>query len=179
MTNRPEGKLYRSANVEHPDAQPVNPSRRIARQMPTSTRVRRSSIPGDTGLNPAQVYFLLAAPVALLAALEGKFFPTTNWLFTIAWIGLSLFVTLRAAADSYWAVWTAPPITFALAVLVHLNMSGKGFGGFAITQILGLLFGLSERMWFILIVTALCWFIAKRKLVANRKAHRALEKAAN
>jgi len=58
-------------------------------------------------------------------------------------------------------------------------LSGKGFGGFALTQLLGLLFGLSERMWVILVVTGLCWFIAKRKLVANRKAHRALEREVN
>lgn len=176
MTDRPEGKLYRSASAEHPEAQAVSPNRRLARQMPTSTRVRQHVIPGDTGLTPAQVYLLIAAPVAVLAALEGKFFPTSNWLFTVAWIALSIFMALRAAAESYWAVWTAPPITFAIAVLVHLNLSGKGFGGFAITQLLGLLFGLSERMWFILITTGTCWFISRRRLVANHKAHRALER---
>ena len=176
MTNPPEGKLFRSANVDHPEAQVVKPSRQIAKQMPTVTRSRQNSIPGDSGLNPAQVYFLLAAPVVLLAALEGKLFPSTNWLFTLAWIVVSLFVALKASAESYWAVWTAPPITFAIAILVHLNLSGKGFGGFALTQVLGLLFGLSERMWVILAVTAICWFLAKRKLVANRKAHRNLER---
>lgn len=176
MTNRPEGKLYRSASVEHPDAQAVSPSRRIAKQMPTATRSRNRQIPGDFGLGPAQVYFLLATPVMLIAAVEGKFFPSTNWLFTLAWVLVSVYVTLRAAAESYWAAWTAPPIVFAVAVLVHLNLSGKGFGGFAITQLLGLLFGLSERMWIILAVTAICWFIAKRKLVANRKAHRLIER---
>jgi hypothetical protein len=176
MTNRPEGKLYRSASVDHPEAQAVSPSRRIAKQMPTATRSRQRQIPGDLGLNPAQVYFLLAAPVVLIAAIEGKFFPSTNWLFTLAWILVSIYVAIRGAAESYWAVWTAPPIIFAFAILVHLNLSGKGFGGFAITQLLGLLFGLSERMWVILIVTAVCWFIAKRKLVANRKAHRSIER---
>ena len=179
MENRPEGKLYRSANVEHPDAQAVTPSKRIAKQMPTATRSRVHSIPGEYGMSPAQVYFLIAAPVALIAALEGKFFPSTNWGFTLVWIAISIFVSLRSAAESYWAVWTAPPITFAIAVLIHLNLSGKGFGGFAITQVLGLLFGLSERMWVILVVTGICWFIAKRKLVANHKAHRALERSTN
>lgn len=177
MTNRPEGKLYRSASADHPDAQEVKPSRRIVRQMPTATRVRSHTIPGDTGLNPAQVYFLLGAPVFLIAALEGKFFPTTNWVFTLLWAAISIFVALRAAAETYWAVWTAPPITFAVAILIHLNLSGKGFGGVLITQVLGLLFGLSERMWIILLVTGTCWFISRRKLVANRKAHRALERS--
>jgi hypothetical protein len=176
MTNRPEGKLYRSPSVEHPDAKVVSPSRRISKQMPTATRSRVQSSPGEIGLNPAQLYFLLAAPVIFLAALEGKFSPSTNWFFTIAWIALSLFLAIRAAAETYWATWTAPPIIFAIAILIHLNLSGKGFGGIALTQLLGLLFGLSERMWVILGVTGLCWFIAKRKLVANRKAHRALKR---
>ncbi len=179
MTNKPEGKLYRSNNVEHPDAQAVKPSRQIARQMPTVTRVRTQSIASDFGFTPAQAYFLIGAPVAIIAAIEGKFFPSTNWFFTLAWVLLSIFVSLRAAAETYWATWTAPPITFAIAVLIHLNLSGKGFGGVAITQVLGLLFGLSERMWVILGVTAACWFIAKRRLVSNHKAHRAMERSTN
>lgn len=170
MTNRPEGKLYRASGADHPDAKEVTPSRRLARQMPPQ---RSGSVPSDFGFTPAQVYAFLAAPVFLIAALEGKFFPSTNWIFTTVWILLSIYVTLRAAAESYWAAWTAPPIIFSIAVLVHLNTSGKGFGGFAITQVLGLLFGSSERMWVILLVTGACWFIAKRKLVANHKAHRA------
>ena len=175
MTNRPEGKLYRASGAEHPDAKEVNPSRRLSKQLPSQ---RSSSIPSDFGFTPAQVYAFLAAPVFLLAALEGKFFPSTNWIFTSVWVLLSIYITLRAAADSYWAAWTAPPIVFAVAVLVHLNMSGKGFGGIAITQVLGLLFGLSERMWVILIITGVCWFISRRKLVANHKAHRA-QRASN
>lgn len=176
MTNRPEGKLYRSANVEHPEAQAVKPSRTIARQMPTASRVRNSTIPGDNGLSPVQVYLLLIVPVVSVAAIEGNFFPSSNWFFTSIWIVLSIFLTLRASAETHWATWTAPPITFAIAILIHLNLSGKGFGGFAITQVLGLLFGLSERMWIILIVTGVCWFISRRRLVANHKAHRALER---
>lgn len=179
MTNRPEGKLYRSASAEHPDAQAVTPSRRIVRQMPNSTRVRNRSIPGDTGFSPIQVYALLLLTVTTCAAIEGTFFPSSNWFFTSVWIAVSLFIALRAAAETHWATWTAPPITFAIAILIHLNLSGKGFGGFAITQVLGLLFGLSERMWVILLVTGACWFISKRRLVANHKAHRALERNQN
>lgn len=173
MTNRPEGKLYRSANAEHPDAQAVKPSRQIVRQMPTSTRSRNSTLPGDTGFSPAQVYLFLLVPVLAVAAIEGTFFPKSNWFFTSVWIGLSIFLTLRAAAETHWATWTAPPITFAIAILIHLNLSGKGFGGVAITQVLGLLFGLSERMWVIFLVTGFCWFVSKRRLVANHRAHRA------
>jgi len=169
------GRLYRTRKANHPEAT-IAPSRKsrdaerfaFANQ-PLGGILESSAIPasapGATGLAGWQVFTLLLSVLAIFTAADALFMGSLGWLSVIPFILLSLGLATRTRVADGWANWTAPPLAFAAMTILNALLSGEDFGGPILTVFAGLLLGLSDNMWSILVTTALSWVIARRRYV--------------
>ena len=163
--------LYRSSKAKHPAAREVPTSRDLSLNLPTTIS---ESIPG---LTAAGTFVVLGFGILVFGLIDTLIFGSTTLLTSIVFVVLSIFVASRTSVKSPWAAWTSPVISLFFMLLITTPFSDNQFGGTFSTILIGTLLGLSDRTWLVIIVTAICWVIARRKEVQEKSRQRQLARA--
>lgn len=167
----PVSSLYRTAKAKHPNARRVEPNKLLDLNLPsTSPQTSR-------GLTAAGVFVVLGFLIIIFGLIDTLIFGTHTLLTTIAFTVSSLFVASRTSARSPWAAWTAPVISLFVTLLITAPIGDIKFGGTLSTVLLATLLGLSDRTWIIVIVTVICWIVARRTEVKEKSRQRQIARA--
>jgi len=160
--------LYRTSKAKHPAARPVTTNTELNLNLPSTTGQ------SSTGLTAAGVFVVSGSAIFVIGLLDTLIFGTHTWLTTIAFVVVNIFVATRTSTRSPWAAWTAPVITLFVMLVITTPLGDNQFGGTLITVLLGTLLGLSDRTWFVVIVTAICWVVSRRNEVREKSRQRQL-----
>lgn len=181
MSNPPTGRLYRSAgSAEEPGTILAMPQRRqSAAKQPDILDVIAHEPDAHTGLSAMQVFGLVLGAVLVGSLADSFIFGNVSWITRALFIAALFYGTVKAAPADSWAGWASAPIAFSFGLVLSVNLTGKDFGGWLVTQPLGLMVGLSEHTWVLLISTAAAWVIGRRHQVAYLRAKRRAAKTAN
>jgi hypothetical protein len=181
MSNSQSGRLYRSAGAaEEPGTILALPNRRTSTEKhPDLVDVIAKDPAAHSGFSVLQIFGIVLVAVLVGAALDSFIFGNVSWITRALFIAALFYSTFKAAPADSWAGWASAPIAFSGGLLLSVNLTGKDFGGWLVTQPLGLLVGLSEHMWVLLISSAIAWVIGRRHQVAYMRQKRQAAKAAS